>query len=109
MKASKLRHALRFRWTQSSLGQATEAQIDSVFEAGNVLMNVAFWFMKHAAMISAKEDLKVPPEKPPGPLIIFPFLQKRIKNKTECCTIIPPPPPKIKENNPFINDNVFLS
>lgn len=41
------------------LGQATEAQIDSVFEAGNILMNVAFWYMKHSAMISAKEDLKV--------------------------------------------------
>jgi len=59
LKASKLRHALRFRWTQSMLGQGTEAQLDSVFEAGNILMDVAFWYMKHAAMISAKEDLKV--------------------------------------------------
>jgi hypothetical protein len=41
------------------LGQGTEAQLDSVFEAGNILMDVAFWYMKHAAMISAKEDLKV--------------------------------------------------
>jgi hypothetical protein len=36
-----------------------ECQQDAVFEAGNILMNVAFWFMKHAAMLSAKEDLKV--------------------------------------------------
>ena len=62
LKASKLRHAIRFRWTQSMLGSTTENQHDSVFEAGNVLMNVAFWYMKHSALISAKEDLKVKTE-----------------------------------------------
>ena len=59
LKPSKLRHALRFRWTQSMLGQLTENQHDAVFEAANLLMNIAFWYMKHSAMICAKEDLKV--------------------------------------------------
>ena len=41
------------------LGQLTENQHDAVFEAANLLMNIAFWYMKHSAMICAKEDLKV--------------------------------------------------
>jgi len=59
-RASKLQHAVRFRWSQSMLGTSTpEAQNDASFEAANMLMNVAFWHMKHAAMIAAKDDLKI--------------------------------------------------
>ena len=29
------------------------------FQSANMLMNVAFWHMKHAAMIAAKDDLKI--------------------------------------------------
>jgi len=59
-RASKLRLAVRFRWSQSMLGTSTpEAQNDAAFEVANMLMNVAFWHMKHAAMIAAKDDLKI--------------------------------------------------
>ena len=56
-EASKLRHSLRFRWTQSLLGPQPEIQNDAVFEAANMMMNFAFWHMKHAAMVTAKPDL----------------------------------------------------
>lgn len=56
VQASKLRHALRFRWTHSLLGPTPEAQHDAAFEVANLAMNVAFWHMKHAAMIAAKEE-----------------------------------------------------
>jgi len=55
--ASKLRHGVRFRWTQSLLGNTPEAQSDAVFEAANLLMNLAFWHMKHSAMLAVKPDL----------------------------------------------------
>lgn len=59
-QASKLRHSLRFRWSQSMLGADNpEAQHDAVFEAANLLMNLAFWHMKHSAMIAAKDDLQM--------------------------------------------------
>ena len=59
-KPSKLRHALRFRWSHSMLGTGVpDAQNDAAFEVANLLMNVAFWHMKHAAMIAAKDDLKM--------------------------------------------------
>ena len=48
VQASKLRHSLRFRWTQSLLGSQPEAQNDAVFEVANLMMNFAFWHMKHA-------------------------------------------------------------
>ena len=58
--ASKLRHSLRFRWSQSLFANSStqaEAQNDAVFEAANLMMNLAFWHMKHAAMVAAKPDL----------------------------------------------------
>ena len=54
--ASKLRHVLRFRWSHSLLGNTPENQSDTAFEMANLLMNVSFWHMKHAGMISAKEE-----------------------------------------------------
>ena len=57
LQASKLRHSLRFRWSQSLLGSNPEAQNDAAFEAANMMMNFAFWHMKHAAMLASKPDL----------------------------------------------------
>ena len=57
IQASKLRHSLRFRWTQSLLGPQPTAQSDAVFEVANLMMNFAFWNMKHAAMVAAKPEL----------------------------------------------------
>lgn len=56
LQASKLRHSLRFRWSHSMLGNTPEAMHDAVFEMANLLMNVAFWHMKHASMIAAKDE-----------------------------------------------------
>ena len=36
-----------------------ESQSDAAYEAANLLMNVAFWMMKHAAAVAAKEDLQM--------------------------------------------------
>jgi len=57
IQASKLRHSLRFRWTQSMLGSQPEAQSDAVFEVANLMMNFAFWHMKHSAMVAAKSEI----------------------------------------------------
>jgi len=56
--ASKLSSALTFRWSESLLGSTT-SQADAVYEVGSMLMNTAFWFMKHAAMLAAKPDIKM--------------------------------------------------
>jgi len=59
-RPSKLRHALKFRWTHSMLGVGhPEGQSDAAYEVANLLMNVAFWHMKHAAMMAAKDDLQM--------------------------------------------------
>lgn len=52
---NKLRKALKFRWTNSLLGNATQEQWDTVFEAAHMAINVALWYTKHAAKIAAKE------------------------------------------------------
>lgn len=52
--ASKLRHALKFKWSHSMLNEA-ELQQDAAFEAASMVMNVAFWHMKHASMIAGKD------------------------------------------------------
>lgn len=56
--ASKLSSALTYRWSESLLG-TTSSRADAVFEVGSMLMNTAFWFMKHAAMLAAKQDIKM--------------------------------------------------
>jgi len=55
-RASKLRNGLRFRWSDSMLGQTPQNMHDAAFEVASVLMNVAFWHMKHASMIAAKDE-----------------------------------------------------
>jgi len=63
-RPSKLRHSVKFIWTHSVLsptgsGVKPESQSDAAYEAANLLMNVAFWMMKHAAAVAAKEDLQM--------------------------------------------------
>ena len=56
--ASKLTTALNFRWSESVLG-VTHSREDAVFEVGSMVINTALWFMKHAAMLAAKQDIKM--------------------------------------------------
>ncbi len=55
-RASKLRHGIRFRWTDSMLGAAPQNMHDAAFEVASMVVNVAFWHMKHAAMVAAKDE-----------------------------------------------------
>ncbi len=55
-RASKLRHGLRFRWSDSMLGNTPQNMHDAAFEVASMLMNVAFWHMKHGAMVAAKDE-----------------------------------------------------
>ncbi|KAG7198220.1 hypothetical protein KM043_005627 [Ampulex compressa] len=54
---SKLRNVLIFKWTHTLLGTSTYSYADSVYEAANISINIGLWFMKHAAMIAAKDDI----------------------------------------------------
>lgn len=56
---SKLRHSVRFRWTQSMLGHSPMVQSDAVFELVSICQNVGIWYMKHASTIAAKEDINM--------------------------------------------------
>ncbi len=55
-RASKLRHGLLFRWSDSMLGNTPQNMHDAAFEVASLLMNVAFWHMKHGAMVAAKDE-----------------------------------------------------
>ena len=35
----------------------SQAQSDAVFEVANLMMNFAFWHMKHSAMVAAKSEI----------------------------------------------------
>ena len=41
------------------LGSVPEAQNDAVYEVANLMMNFAFWHMKHAAMLASKPDINM--------------------------------------------------
>jgi hypothetical protein len=56
---SKLRHALRFRWTNTLLGNTPTEQYDAVFERVNILFNVALWYMKHSLKFAGLEEPKM--------------------------------------------------
>ena len=55
---SKLRSALNFRWSESVLGVTTGRE-DAVHEVASMVLNVALWFMKHAASLVAKPEVKM--------------------------------------------------
>lgn len=57
--ASKLRHSLTYRWTDSLLGGETTSQADAAWEGASILMDVAFWYMKHAGMMAVKAEVKM--------------------------------------------------
>ncbi|XP_026668981.1 BRO1 domain-containing protein BROX-like isoform X2 [Ceratina calcarata] len=56
---SKLRNVIVYKWTHTLLGTNTYSSADSVYEAANMSMNIGLWFMKHAAMIAAKDDISM--------------------------------------------------
>jgi len=56
-QVSKLRMALTYRWNDSLLGTQTTSQTDAVFECASILMDVVFWFMKHAASMASKLEV----------------------------------------------------
>ncbi|XP_015511859.2 BRO1 domain-containing protein BROX isoform X1 [Neodiprion pinetum] len=56
---SKLRNIFVFKWTHTLLGSLTHSHADSVYEAANISINVAIWFMKHAAMVAGKDDISM--------------------------------------------------
>uniref|UniRef100_A0A2P2I9C9 BRO1 domain-containing protein BROX-like n=1 Tax=Hirondellea gigas TaxID=1518452 RepID=A0A2P2I9C9_9CRUS len=56
---SKLRHAVRFKWTNSMLGNTPETHYDAVFELVCVLQNAGFWYFKHATKVAAQENVNM--------------------------------------------------
>ena len=53
---SKLRHLMKFKWTQTLLGNTPHVYRDCMFELISICQEYALWLTKHAAQICAKED-----------------------------------------------------
>jgi len=56
--ASKLCHALTFRWSDSVI-EGVSVREDAVFEVASVIINAAFWFMKHAVLIAVRPEVSM--------------------------------------------------
>lgn len=56
---SKLRYAIKFKWTNSLLGNSVLVQQDSVYELCCMMINVALWYTKHASTIAGKDDISM--------------------------------------------------
>lgn len=56
---SKLRHYIRFKWTHSVLGNKPDVQQDAIFELISICQEFGLWLMKHAAHMSAKDEVKM--------------------------------------------------
>lgn len=56
---SKLRHAVRFRWTNTLLGNTPTEQYDAAYERICFLFNVGLWYMKHSVKFAALEEPKM--------------------------------------------------
>lgn len=56
---SRLRYAVRFRWTQTLLGNTPLTQQDSIFELVSICQDYAIWLMKHAAMMAGKDEINM--------------------------------------------------
>lgn len=56
---SKLRHAVKYRWTNTLLGNTATEQHDAVYDKISILFNVALWYTKHAAVYAGKEEPKM--------------------------------------------------
>uniref|UniRef100_A0A914YPZ6 BRO1 domain-containing protein n=1 Tax=Panagrolaimus superbus TaxID=310955 RepID=A0A914YPZ6_9BILA len=57
-KESKLRYLLRPTWGNSMIEKDGIVLSDSWFEALNMCYNMALWYMKHGAWVSAKDEVK---------------------------------------------------
>ncbi|CAL1548579.1 unnamed protein product [Lymnaea stagnalis] len=53
---NKLRKLIKYKWSNTLLGNIPVEYTDTAFEYFSMLFNVALWFTKHAAKIAAKED-----------------------------------------------------
>ncbi|OWF50492.1 BRO1 domain-containing protein BROX-like [Mizuhopecten yessoensis] len=53
---NKLRKAIKYKWTNSLLGNTPMEQFDAVFEAASMAINIGLWYTKHAAKLAAKEE-----------------------------------------------------
>ncbi|XP_076276702.1 BRO1 domain-containing protein BROX [Lasioglossum baleicum] len=89
---SKLRNVLVYKWTHTLLGSNTYSRADAVYEAANMSVNVGLWFMKHAAMIAAKDDISMNEAKDVHTMLrraagIFTFVQTQFLPK-----LADPPP-----------------
>lgn len=98
---SKLRNIIVYKWTHTLLGSNTYSSADSVYEAANISMNVGLWFMKHAAMIAAKDDINMNEAKDVHTMLrraagIFTFVQ------TEFLPQLANPPPLGSDLDPRI-------
>ncbi|XP_012277681.1 BRO1 domain-containing protein BROX [Orussus abietinus] len=98
---SKLRNIFVFKWTHTLLGSTTHSSADSVYEAANMSINVGLWFMKHAAMIAAKDDITMNEAKDVHTMLrraagIFTFVQ------TEFLPQLANPPPLGSDLDPRI-------
>ena len=54
--ANKLNTVLTFRWSDSIIDGVT-VRSDAIFEVGSIVMNTAFWFMKHAVLVAVKPEI----------------------------------------------------
>ncbi|KAJ8688221.1 hypothetical protein QAD02_024016 [Eretmocerus hayati] len=99
--ASRLRNAFVFKWTHTLLGNGTYSYADAVYEAANMSMNLGLWFMKHAAMIAAKDDISMDEAKEVHSMLrraagIFTFVQ------TEFSPQLSNPPPLASDLDPRV-------
>ncbi|RWS24291.1 BRO1 domain-containing protein BROX-like protein [Leptotrombidium deliense] len=56
---SKLRHSLRFKWTQSMLGDTPIVQQDAIFELISICQEYGIWLMKRASAVAGKDEIKM--------------------------------------------------
>ncbi|XP_060553070.1 BRO1 domain-containing protein BROX-like [Ruditapes philippinarum] len=54
---NKLRTAVKFRWTNTLLGNTPIEKQDAVFELASMAVNVALWYTKHSAKWAAKDEV----------------------------------------------------
>lgn len=55
--SSKLRHYIKFKWTDSLLGSVPTAKQDSVFELISMCIEYALWLTKHCSHLAAKPEI----------------------------------------------------
>ncbi|XP_052767823.1 BRO1 domain-containing protein BROX-like [Mya arenaria] len=56
---NKLRRAVKFRWTQTLLGNTPIEEQDVFFELANMAINLALWYTKHSAKFAAQDEVNM--------------------------------------------------